>query len=66
MTSQIPKYTIYEKLEEGKLPVLIKRFEVEEKKEFDYHGNISQCNTMMGLFFYGQITLIREILDREI
>ena len=35
MTSQIPKYTIYEKLEEGKLPVLIKRFEVEEKKEFD-------------------------------
>jgi|TARA_R100000329_G_scaffold147448_1_gene135100 hypothetical protein len=63
---QIPKYTIYKKLEDFKLPFLIKQFQEEEKKEFDYKGNISQCKTMMGLYIYGQIRLIQQILDKEI
>ena len=66
MTSRLAKKTIYHKLEDYRLPALKESFKIEEGKEYDCKNGTKQCKTRMGLFYYGQISLIEDILNREI
>ena len=58
--------SVYQKLEASVYPALLKHFELSEGKEYDPQNCTSQCETMDGMFYYGQILLCEEILNREI
>ena len=58
--------SVYQKLEASVYPSLLKHFEISEGKEYAPQHGTSQCETMDGMFYYGQILLCEEILNREI
>ena len=66
MTTVVAKKSIYQRLEDYKLPALKESFKIAEGKEYDWKNGTRQCKTEMGLFYYGQISLIEDILNREI
>tara|TARA_Y100001951_G_C11080429_1_gene151017 strand:+ start:239 stop:439 length:201 start_codon:yes stop_codon:yes gene_type:complete len=66
MTSQLPQYTLRYKLEQWRLPAMLEFFKKHEGKDYDNKIGIEQVNTQYGLYLYGQITLIEEILNKEI
>jgi len=49
-----------------RLPVLLKHFKKHEGKDFENKADITQCKTQYGLYLYGQITLLHEIINKEI
>ena len=66
MSSRLPQYTLRYKLEQFRLPAMLEFFKKHEGKDYDKKIGIEQVNTQYGLYLYGQITLIEEILDKEI
>jgi len=66
MVSESEKYTLRYKLEQYRLPVYLQFFKKHEGKDYDNKIGIEQVNTQYGLYLYGQITLIEEILNKEI
>ena len=66
MVSESEKYTLRYKLEQYRLPVYLQFFKKHEGKDYDKKIGIEQVNTQYGLYLYGQITLIEEILNKEI
>ena len=66
MTTVVAKKSIYQRLEDYKLPALKESFKIAEGKEYDYKNGTLQAKTRMGLYVYGQIHLIEDILNREI
>ena len=66
MSSQLPQYTLRYKLEQFRLPAMLEFFKKHEGKDYDNKIGIEQVNTQYGLYLYGQITLIEEILNKEI
>jgi len=66
MSSRLPQYTLRYKLEQYRLPVMLQFFKKHEGKDYDNKIGIEQVNTQYGLYLYGQITLIEEILNKEI
>ena len=58
--------SIYQKLEETVYPALLRHFKESEGKEYDHRNGTNQCDTRDGMFYYGQIVLCEEILNREI
>ena len=66
MTTVVAKKSIYQRLEDYKLPALKESFKIEEGKEYDRKNRTRHCKTKMGLFYSGQISLIEDILNREI
>ena len=66
MSSESEKYTLRYKLEQYRLPVYLQFFKKHEGKDYDNKIGIEQVNTQYGLYLYGQITLIEEILNKEI
>ena len=66
MSSQLPQYTLRYKLEQWRLPAMLEFFKKHEGKDYDNKIGIEQVNTQYGLYLYGQITLIEEILNKEI
>ena len=66
MTSQLPQYPLRYKLEQFRLPAMLEFFKKHEGKDYDNKIGIEQVNTQYGLYLYGQITLIEEILNKEI
>ena len=66
MVSESEKYTLRYKLEKYRLPVMLQFFKKHEGKDYDNKIGIEQVNTQYGLYLYGQITLIEEILNKEI
>ena len=66
MTSRLPQYTLRYKLEQWRLPAMLEFFKKHEGKDYDKKIGIEQVNTQYGLYLYGQITLIEEILNKEI
>tara|TARA_R100000329_G_scaffold47179_1_gene43994 strand:+ start:911 stop:1111 length:201 start_codon:yes stop_codon:yes gene_type:complete len=66
MSSQLPQYTLRYKLEQFRLPAMLEFFKKHEGKDYDKKIGIEQVNTQYGLYLYGQITLIEEILNKEI
>tara|TARA_S200002703_G_C3737680_1_gene226800 strand:- start:237 stop:464 length:228 start_codon:yes stop_codon:yes gene_type:complete len=58
--------SIYQKLEETVYPALLRHFKESEGKEYDHQNGTNQCDTRDGMFYYGQIVLCEEILNREI
>ena len=66
MSSQLPQYTLRYKLEQWRLPAMLEFFKKHEGKDYDKKIGIEQVNTQYGLYLYGQITLIEEILNKEI
>ena len=61
MVSESEKYTL-----RYKLPVMLQFFKKHEGKDYDDKVGIEQVNTQYGLYLFGQITLIEEILNKEI
>ena len=45
---------------------MLEFFKKHEGKDYDKKIGIEQVNTQYGLYLYGQITLIEEILNKEI
>ena len=66
MVSESEKYTLRYKLEQYRLPVMLQFFKKHEGKDYDDKVGIEQVKTQYGLYLYGQITLIEEILNKEI
>ena len=66
MSSESEKYTLRYKLEKYRLPVMLQFFKKHEGKDYDDKVGIEQVNTQYGLYLFGQITLIEEILNKEI
>ena len=66
MSSRLPQYTLRYKLEQYRLPAMLEFFKKHEGKDYDKKIGIEQVNTQYGLYLYGQITLIEEILNKEI
>ena len=66
MSSESQKYTLRYKLEKYRLPVMLQFFKKHEGKDYDDKVGIEQVNTQYGLYLFGQITLIEEILNKEI
>ena len=66
MSAESEKYTLRYKLEQYRLPVYLQFFKKHEGKDYDNKIGIEQVNTQYGLYLYGQITLIEEILNKEI
>jgi len=66
MVSTLPRRNIYQKLEDFRLPVLLKYFKEHEGKDYENEADITQCKTQYGLYLYGQITLLHEIINKEI
>lgn len=66
MSSRLPQYTLRYKLEQFRLPAMLEFFKKHEGKDYDKKIGIEQVNTQYGLYLYGQITLIEEILNKEI
>lgn len=66
MVSTLPKYTLTYKLINWRLPVLLKHFKKHEGKDYENEDDITQCKTQYGLYLYGQITLLHEIINKEI
>ena len=66
MSSRLPQYTLRYKLEQFRLPAMLEFFKKHEGKDYDKKIGIEQVNTRYGLYLYGQITLIEEILNKEI
>tara|TARA_B100000424_G_scaffold162302_1_gene124303 strand:+ start:92 stop:292 length:201 start_codon:yes stop_codon:yes gene_type:complete len=66
MVSESEKYTLRYKLEQYRLPVMLQFFKKHEGKDYDHKVGIEQVNTQYGLYLFGQITLIEEILNKEI
>tara|TARA_A100001391_G_scaffold191977_1_gene165817 strand:- start:77 stop:277 length:201 start_codon:yes stop_codon:yes gene_type:complete len=66
MVSESEKYTLRYKLEKYRLPVMLQFFKKHEGKDYDDKVGIEQVNTQYGLYLFGQITLIEEILNKEI
>lgn len=66
MSLESEKYTLRYKLEKYRLPVMLQFFKKHEGKDYDDKVGIEQVNTQYGLYLFGQITLIEEILNKEI
>jgi hypothetical protein len=66
MSSESQKYTLRYKLEEWRLPVILKYYKEHEGKDYNDKVGIEQVKTQYGLYLYGQITLIEEILNKQI
>ena len=66
MVSESEKYTLRYKLEQYRLPVMLQFFKKHEGKDYDDKVGIEQVKTQYGLYLFGQITLIEEILNKEI
>tara|TARA_R100001086_G_C11698817_1_gene220783 strand:+ start:431 stop:631 length:201 start_codon:yes stop_codon:yes gene_type:complete len=66
MVSESEKYTLRYKLEQYRLPVMLQFFKKHEGKDYDHKVGIEQVKTQYGLYLYGKITLIEEILNKEI
>lgn len=66
MCSKLPQYTLRYKLEQWRLPVILKYFKEHEGKDYNDKIGIEQVKTQYGLYLYGQIVLIEDILNREI
>ena len=64
--AKIMAKSIYQKLEETVYPALLRHFKESEGKEYDHQNGTNQCDTRDGMFYYGQIVLCEEILNREI
>ena len=47
-------------------PAILKYFKKHEGKDYNDKVGIEQVKTQYGLYLYGQITLIEQILNREI
>ncbi len=66
MFSVLPTINIHKNLEDFRLPALLKYFKKHEGKDFDNEIDITQCETQYGLYLYGKITLLKEIINKEI
>ena len=66
MSLESEKYTLRYKLEEWRLPAILKYYKKHEGKDYNDKVGIEQVKTQYGLYLYGQITLIEQILNREI
>ena len=66
MASKLPQYTLRYKLEQWRLPAILKFYKKHEGKYYNEKLGIEQVKTQYGLYLYGQISLIEEILNKEI
>tara|TARA_R100000655_G_scaffold53198_2_gene91084 strand:+ start:55 stop:255 length:201 start_codon:yes stop_codon:yes gene_type:complete len=66
MVSTLAKYTLTYKLEHWRLPAVLKYYKKHEGKDYNDKVGIEQVKTQYGLYLYGQITIIEQILNKEI
>ena len=66
MVSTLAKYTLTYKLEYWRLPAILKFYKKHEGKDYNDKVGIEQVKTQYGLYLYGQISIIEQILNKEI